>query len=100
MRDSRPRLEDDASDAALLAAAAAGAEAAFVALYRRRRDDVYRFAYAATRSRSFAQAVVPGAAAIEADLLVGEDGLARAIRFDRADTLFVSTGPKEMGERR
>ena len=43
------------SDAALLAEAAAGGEAAFVELYRRRRDDVYRFAYALTRSRSFAQ---------------------------------------------
>jgi RNA polymerase sigma-70 factor (ECF subfamily) len=45
----------ESSDAALLAAAAAGDEAAFVELYRRRRDDVYRFAYALTRSRSFAQ---------------------------------------------
>lgn len=43
------------SDAALLAEAATGGEAAFVELYRRRRDDVYRFAYALTRSRSFAQ---------------------------------------------
>src|SRR5262252_3374174 len=46
---------EDSSDAALLAEAAAGGEAAFVELYRRRRDDVYRFAYALTRSRSFAQ---------------------------------------------
>ena len=40
-------------------------------------------------------------AAIEADLLVGEDGLARAIRFDSADTLPVYTafGPPN-GERR
>jgi RNA polymerase sigma-70 factor (ECF subfamily) len=45
----------ESSDAALLAAAAAGGDAAFVELYRRRRDDVYRFAYALTRSRSFAQ---------------------------------------------
>ena len=45
----------ESSDAALLAEAAAGGEAAFVELYRRRRDDVYRFAYALTRSRSFAQ---------------------------------------------
>jgi len=45
----------ESSDAALLAQAAAGGEAAFVELYRRRRDDVYRFAYALTRSRSFAQ---------------------------------------------
>lgn len=43
------------TDAALLAEAAAGSEAAFVELYRRRRDDVYRFAYALARSRAFAQ---------------------------------------------
>jgi hypothetical protein len=38
-------------------------------------------------------AVVPGTAqggSIEADLLVGEDGLARAIRFNEADALLVS----------
>ena len=38
-------------------------------------------------------AVVPGTeqgGTIEADLLVGEDGLARAIRFDEADALLVS----------
>lgn len=34
----------------------------------------------------------PGAS-IEADLLVGEDGLAHAIRFDRADTLPVYAAP-------
>jgi RNA polymerase sigma-70 factor, ECF subfamily len=45
----------ESSDASLLAEAAAGSEAAFVELYRRRRDDVYRFAYALTRSRSVAQ---------------------------------------------
>src|SRR5215470_5466833 len=45
----------DSTDAALLAEAAAGGEAAFVELYRRRRDDVYRFAYALTRSRAVAQ---------------------------------------------
>jgi RNA polymerase sigma-70 factor, ECF subfamily len=45
----------ESSDAALLAEAAAGGESAFVELYRRRRDDVYRFAYALTRSRTFAQ---------------------------------------------
>jgi RNA polymerase sigma-70 factor (ECF subfamily) len=45
----------ESTDAALLAQSAAGDEAAFVELYRRRRDDVYRFAYALTRSRSFAQ---------------------------------------------
>jgi hypothetical protein len=39
-------------------------------------------------------AVVPGTqqdGMIEADLLVGEDGLARGIRFHEADTLLVST---------
>jgi len=38
-------------------------------------------------------AVVPGTVqdgSIEADLLVGEDGLARAIRFNEADALLVS----------
>jgi hypothetical protein len=38
-------------------------------------------------------AVVPGTqqgGSIEADLLVGEDGLARAIRFNEADALLVS----------
>jgi hypothetical protein len=34
--------------------------------------------------------VAPTDATIEADLLVGEDGLARGIRFDTADTLFVA----------
>jgi RNA polymerase sigma-70 factor (ECF subfamily) len=43
------------TDAALLAEAAAGSETAFIEIYRRRRDDVYRFAYALTRSRTFAQ---------------------------------------------
>jgi hypothetical protein len=41
-----------------------------------------------------ALALVPGTAqdgTIEADLLVGEDGLARAIRFNEADALLVST---------
>jgi RNA polymerase sigma-70 factor, ECF subfamily len=51
---SRPTAEEP-TDAALLAEAAAGGEAAFVEIYRRRRDDVYRFAYALTRSRAFAQ---------------------------------------------
>ena len=47
-----------------------------------------------------AGAGAPSDAAIEADLLVGEDGLARAIRFDSADTLFVSTVTNESGETR
>jgi RNA polymerase sigma-70 factor (ECF subfamily) len=55
MPEARPPPPDDSSDAALLAAAVGGAERAFVELYRRRRDDVYRFAYALTRSRSWAQ---------------------------------------------
>ena len=55
MPRSKPPQPNDASDAALLAAAAAGEEPAFVELYRRRRDDVYRFAYALTRCRSSAQ---------------------------------------------
>jgi hypothetical protein len=42
----------------------------------------------------------PPDATIEADLLVGEDGLASGIRFNRADTLFVSTVSNEIGERR
>jgi 2-polyprenyl-6-methoxyphenol hydroxylase-like FAD-dependent oxidoreductase len=33
----------------------------------------------------------PSGATIEADLLVGEDGLASGIRFSPADTVFVST---------
>ena len=45
----------ESTDAALLTEAAAGGEVAFVELYRRRRDDVYRFAYALTRSRTLAQ---------------------------------------------
>src|SRR5262249_49449766 len=51
---SQPTAQES-SDAALLQEAAAGGDAAFVELYRRRRDDVYRFAYALTRSRTFAQ---------------------------------------------
>src|SRR6516164_10716462 len=50
-----PTTAQESNDAALLAEAAAGGEAAFVEIYRRRRDDVYRFAYALTRSRNFAQ---------------------------------------------
>jgi hypothetical protein len=47
--------------------------------------------YSVVRVRLELATIAPGAAspgaAIEADLLVGEDGLARAIRFDSADTL-------------
>ena len=52
-------------------------------------------AYNVVRVRIPLEALAPAQAgsggAIEADLLVGEDGLARGIRFDAADTLFVST---------
>lgn len=49
---------DDAVDARLLAEIAAGAEQAFVELYRRRHRDVFRFALAMAKSRSFAQDVM------------------------------------------
>jgi RNA polymerase sigma-70 factor (ECF subfamily) len=52
-----PPTADPMSDAALLAQVAAGGEAAFVAVYRRHRDDVYRFAYAMAKSASAAQDV-------------------------------------------
>jgi RNA polymerase sigma-70 factor (ECF subfamily) len=55
-----PLTPDDPTDAALLArvaAGAVGAEPAFVELYRRRRDDIYRFAFAMAKSRTFAQDV-------------------------------------------
>ena len=51
------RAIDDRTDARLLAEILAGGEQAFVDLYRRRRDDVYRFAFAMAKSRSFAQDV-------------------------------------------
>jgi RNA polymerase sigma-70 factor (ECF subfamily) len=51
-----PRPEDP-SDAELLERIAAGAEDAFIELYRRRRQDVFRFAYALARSVSVAQDV-------------------------------------------
>src|SRR5687767_12616415 len=47
----------DRVDVRLLAEIAAGVEEAFVELYRRRHNDVYRFAFAMARSRSFAQDV-------------------------------------------
>jgi hypothetical protein len=51
--------------------------------------------YSVVRVRIPLAALAPGHASptdatIEADLLVGEDGLARGIRFDTADTLFVA----------
>jgi hypothetical protein len=53
------------------------------------------------RLATFASGSAAADAAIEADLLIGEDGLARAIRFDGADTLPVYAAPKiASGERR
>jgi RNA polymerase sigma-70 factor, ECF subfamily len=49
---------DERTDARLLAEIVAGDEQAFVELYRRRHQDVYRFAFAMARSRSFAQDVM------------------------------------------
>jgi hypothetical protein len=51
--------------------------------------------YSIVRVRIPLAALAPGnmvspATTIEADLLVGEDGLARGIRFDKADTLLVA----------
>lgn len=63
------------NDAELLAAIAAGDEAAFVALYRRRRADVYRFAYAMAKSLTFAQ---------DATQEVFLNVLENAARFDAA----------------
>jgi RNA polymerase sigma-70 factor (ECF subfamily) len=48
---------DDRVDVRLLAEIASGVEHAFVELYRRRHNDVYRFAFAMAKSRSFAQDV-------------------------------------------
>jgi hypothetical protein len=61
--------------------------------------------YSVVRVRLELATSAPGAgapsAAIEADLLVGEDGLARAIRFDSADTLPVyAASSATSGERR
>jgi RNA polymerase sigma-70 factor (ECF subfamily) len=54
-RDTQPF--DDTDDAILLGQVAEGAEQAFVAFYRRRSDDVFRFAYAMAKSSSVAQDV-------------------------------------------
>lgn len=48
---------NDRVDVHLLAEIAAGVEQAFIELYRRRHNDVYRFAFAMAKSRSFAQDV-------------------------------------------
>jgi RNA polymerase sigma-70 factor (ECF subfamily) len=50
-------LADDRADVRLLAEIVAGGEQAFIELYRRRHNDVYRFAFAMAKSRSFAQDV-------------------------------------------
>jgi RNA polymerase sigma-70 factor (ECF subfamily) len=55
MNDDSSKAADDAADERWIAALLRGDDDAFVALYRRRRDDVYRFAFAMTKSRSFAQ---------------------------------------------
>lgn len=49
---------EEPADTALISAVAAGDASAFAALYRRRRADVYRFAFAMSRSPSIAQDVV------------------------------------------
>jgi len=56
-RDQGEPNSGDPVDVRLLAEIAAGVEDAFVELYRRRQNDVYRFAFAMARSRSFAQDV-------------------------------------------
>jgi len=48
---------NDAVDVRLLAEIVGGVEQSFVELYRRRHNDVYRFAFAMVKSRSFAQDV-------------------------------------------
>src|SRR5262245_5469589 len=73
MADSEKEI-DDGLDASLLADIVAGREQAFVDLYRRRHNDVYRFAFAMAKSRSFAQDVTQ-----EVFLNVLEN----AARFDR-----------------
>ena len=55
MHDDPPTTE--LTDAALLAQVAAGREPAFIAVYRRHRDNVYRFAYTMAKSASTAQDV-------------------------------------------
>jgi RNA polymerase sigma-70 factor (ECF subfamily) len=56
MDETDPRF-DNRVDVRLIADIAAGVEEAFVELYRRRHNDVYRFAFAMAKSRSFAQDV-------------------------------------------
>lgn len=68
-------LADDRVDVGLLAEIVAGGEQAFIELYRRRHNDVYRFAFVMAKSRSFAQDVTQ-----EVFLNVLEN----AMRFDSA----------------
>ena len=56
MEETDPGSNDQV-DVRLLAEVAGGVEQAFVELYRRRHHDVYRFAFAMAKSRSFAQDV-------------------------------------------
>ena len=72
--DETDPASSDRVDVRLLADIAAGIEQAFVELYRRRHNDVYRFAFAMAKSRSFAQDVTQ-----EVFLNVLEN----ASRFDR-----------------
>jgi len=56
MNETEPGAGDQV-DVRLLADIAAGLDQAFVELYKRRHNDVYRFAFAMAKSRSFAQDV-------------------------------------------
>jgi len=55
--DQADPASNDRVDMRLLAEIVAGVEQSFVELYRRRHNDVYRFAFAMVKSRSFAQDV-------------------------------------------
>ena len=55
--DQADPASNDRVDVRLLAEIVAGVEQSFVELYRRRHNDVYRFAFAMAKSRSFAQDV-------------------------------------------
>jgi RNA polymerase sigma-70 factor, ECF subfamily len=55
--DQADPASNDRVDMRLLAEIVAGVEQSFVELYRRRHNDVYRFAFAMAKSRSFAQDV-------------------------------------------
>jgi len=72
---TEPRQPNDALEAALLSQVAVGSENAFVELYRRRHEDVFRFAFAMSKSASIAQDVTQ-------DVFL--DVLQNATRFDPA----------------